>query len=174
MLYWLTNNTDLCMAITSICSMVIAMIALLLSLYSICSQIKFNKKSIIPICDVVLGDYEECLFVKIKNVGLGTMIIDSVNCTNLRTGESENILVNLLPDVDQKWEDFSGALEKKAVSADTEIYMMKICPKNDKIRKILRSYLQNISISVEYRDLYDKKYVYFRELSFFGRLLRHD
>ena len=139
MLYWLTNNADLCTAITSICSMVIAMVALLLSLYSIQSQIKFNKKSIVPICDVVFGDYEECLFVNIKNVGLGTMIIDSVNCTNMRTGESENILVNLLPDVDQKWEDFSGALEKKAVSAGTEICIIKIRPKTDRIKKYLET-----------------------------------
>ena len=174
MINWLINNVDLCMAITSICSMIIAMMALILSLYSSYSQIKFSKKSVIPICNIVVGDYEECLFVKIMNVGLGTMIIDTVKCTDLRTGRIENILVNLLPDVNQKWEDFSGPLEKFAFSAGHEVYMMKICPQNDKIRNQLRKCLRHICINVEYRDLYNKTYVYSQELDFFGRLLKGD
>lgn len=169
MIKWLVDNSDLCMAITSICSIIIAVFALLLSFFSLCSQINFNKKSVKPVCYIEVGDYEDDLYVLITNVGLGIMFINTINCVDHNTGRKDNILINLLPDVDQDWEDFSGLLDKSPLAVGDEIYLMKISPKNDWIRNYLRNSLKNICIYVEYSDLYDKNYTYSCDLSFFGR-----
>ena len=83
----------------SIFSLVTSVVAIIISINTYRSQKEHNKNSVRPILNIVLGDYEDDLYVRVDNNGVGPAIITAISCINTKTEgkKSSTSLVELVP-----------------------------------------------------------------------------
>jgi hypothetical protein len=73
---FLTANHDLVAAITAVAALFVSSVSIILAIFNMTTQRTHNRKSLMPIAHVRLGDYENRLFVQLHNDGIGPMLID--------------------------------------------------------------------------------------------------
>jgi len=116
-----------------------------------------------PLGQIICGDYEDVFEVKLKNCGLGPLRISDIIITNTN-GKISNSLINEMPEPPKGiyWSDFIVDGFNFVVAKDTEINIIKIegDPKNEAFnnyKKELRETLKNLTIRIEYKDIYDRQ-----------------
>ena len=169
-------NTNI---IISICALVVSLAAIILTLVQIKIQREHNFKSIKPIGQINVADYEADVHVAISNAGIGPLIIKSVRVFNTQR-QSTNLL-NILPDDlvnTMIWTDFVVELEGRAVNVGESVYLIRAMFDDDEnltrdlidFRTRLRTCLGQITIELTYTDVYEKNtYNCSRQLSWFAR-----
>ena len=88
---WLTENSDAATAIGTIFSAFTALIALFLSAYGLRAQRRHDVLSARPLPEVTVADYENSLRVKLRNNGVGPMMVKSVKV--IRDGATRDSLI---------------------------------------------------------------------------------
>lgn len=160
-------DNDTLIAITSVFAVVISIISIIFTTVFSILQIKHNKNSVRPISSIQVSDYEDLLSVKISNVGTGPLTITKLRAFN------DNIevpaLIELMPDIEQNWSTFIGSADGWTLPVGGKIILIEIEPKNDRIKDSIRCSLSEITISLEYTDIYKTKFYDERKLDFFGR-----
>jgi hypothetical protein len=63
-------------------SVAVAIIAIFVSIKALRHQREHNKLSVKPLAQVLIGDYENRVYVKLVNTGTGPMIIKSIKIIN--------------------------------------------------------------------------------------------
>ena len=83
----------------SVCSLVISAAAVVISLTTYWSQKEHNKNSVRPILNITFGDYENDLYIRVDNNGVGPAIVAGVTCTCCHFSEpkSADSLIGLMP-----------------------------------------------------------------------------
>ncbi|NBH24211.1 hypothetical protein D3Z60_00025 [Lachnospiraceae bacterium] len=109
MIQFLNNNSDLCIIITSIGTVIISTLAFLVSIYVAISQNRFNKNSVRPICDISCIDYTNHIRIELINNGLGVMIIEKVQFKDI-DDRTKNSITNFLPENMQLKHEFQSEL----------------------------------------------------------------
>lgn len=141
-------------------------------------QREHNYKSVKPIASIDLGDYENDIYVKITNNGIGPMIIKEASMSKGDI-KSEN-LIELLPETikyNVTWDTFSSDIRQHSIKVDGCIYWLRkkfdVTDQNDSnLRRALREELKKITIKVQYTDIYEKNhYEIERDLKWFERAL---
>lgn len=155
--------------IISIAAVAISVISMAFTTVFSILQVKHNKNSVRPIASINVGDYENRLFVQIKNVGTGPMTICSLRCKD--PYQETDALIHLMPEIDQNWETFEYSLDDWTIPVGGSVTLIEIVPQNDAVRTAIRKKLSTVSVSVSYCDIYHTKFSKTRELSFFGRTL---
>lgn len=132
-----------------------------------------------PVGQIICGDYEDLIEVKLKNCGLGPLLIRNI-IIKKTDGSISNSLIDEMPEIlgGLSWADFVIDAINYAIPKDSEINLIKI--KHDpndynfKIYKTsIRKILKEITIEVEYTDMYNRPMANaIRNLSFFGRTLK--
>jgi hypothetical protein len=64
----------------SLCTLVLSLCAVIISILTARSQKTHNKNSVRPLLGIVVGDYEDDLYVRIDNNGVGPAIITNIKC----------------------------------------------------------------------------------------------
>jgi hypothetical protein len=131
-----------------------------------------------PRGQIVCGDYENLIEVKLKNCGLGPLIIKNI-IIRKTDGSTSNSLIHEMPKLlgGLRWTDFVLDAVDYAIPKDSEINLIKIQhDPNDYNFTIykhqIRTVLKEIIIEVVYTDMYDRPMTNaVRNLSFFGRTL---
>lgn len=172
---------------TSIFSLVLSVVAIIISINTYRSQKEHNKNSVRPILNIVLGDYEDDLYVRVENNGVGPAIVSSINCTCscFRELMSANSLVDLIPyeaTVQGKnggananmhsFTDFVEDITGRTIPPGGSITLLQI--ENPKREQLLafRNFLQECSVEIGYTDIYSSNpWECKRSLDFFGRTL---
>lgn len=72
---YLVNNPEVATAIGTFFSIITAMAALTLSFWGLSSQRKHNRLSLCPKANFVFGNFEDSIFVKLNNSGMGPLIV---------------------------------------------------------------------------------------------------
>ncbi|PKQ62585.1 hypothetical protein BZG02_12775 [Labilibaculum filiforme] len=153
-----------------------------LSIRTLRIQRRHNYVSLMPIGQIVLGDYEDEIFVKISNAGVGPLIINSVEVYNSKISRSN--LIDFL-DVDMPrgltWSDFVKELANKAIRVDEDMYLARVesldysedkSTNYDDFKKSTRATLGGLTILVKYSDVYGKNHFEVsRTLNWFNRTL---
>jgi hypothetical protein len=112
---FLVSKPEVANAAAAIGSAVVASIALVLSLISLWISIaalrhqrKHNRLSVRPLAYIMIGDYEDRVFVKLTNNGTGPMIIKSIKVINA-SNPSEQLGRGLRgPQCSSRWRDRHG------------------------------------------------------------------
>ncbi len=181
---FLVEEPNVSNALATISIAGIALFALIVSIVSVWftrRQIallhKHNVLSVRPIPLVELGDYEDCLVVKLVNNGSGPLIINSIEIH--LENEIRESLIEWMPELPSgiDWTAFVGPVCNRSVSAGGKIRLLKLkgdssvkkfCAFRDDCRKALRS----LNVIVNYTDIYETKMAsYQRTLEWFGRNL---
>lgn len=162
-------NSDSLMVITSVCAIIISIISMTFTVIFSILQVKHNKNSVRPISAIKFNDYENNIEVKIGNVGTGPLIIRRLVFRN--SVSESSALISMMPNINQLWDTFTETADGWTIPAGGQLIILKICPKTDEVRKLIRKELSAITAFIEYTDIYNTKFYDERSLAFFGRLL---
>ena len=174
-------------AIFSIGTIVLSVVAIIISIITFRSQKKHNKNSVRPILNIVFGDYENDIYIRVDNYGVGPAIIKGVECTYCtENGKvAKKSVVELIPSwiLTQKnpecfsermcyFTDFVKDITGKTIAPEHGIVLIKQKNPDPDKAMALRNFLKDISIKVFYTDIYDSKpWPCERSCDFFGRTL---
>lgn len=177
------QSTDWVQIAISTSSILTSIIAIIISITTYKSQVRHNRNSVKPILDIVLGDYENDLYVRIDNNGVGPAIIKNISCSN--GNDERNCLLELIPGEARvttahtdaivplfPLTDFVEDIASRTIAPEKNIVLLELLEPNSRQRLALRSVLKEITISINYTDIYGKEiFTTKRELSFFGRTI---
>lgn len=166
-LFNITSN-DLT-AITSVFAVIISVISLVFTYKSNKNQMEHNVNSVRPISFIKLNDYEDMLSVEVCNHGTGPLLIKRLVAKNNSCETSA--LIKLMPKINQNWSDFTEVVDGRSIPVGKSIILVKIYPKSKEIKKLIRKTLSEITIELEYTDIYSNEFKDKRLLDFFGRTL---
>lgn len=169
----------------SIFSLVTSVVAIIISINTYRSQKEHNKNSVRPILNIVLGDYEDDLYVRVDNNGVGPAIITAISCINTKTEgkKSSTSLVELVPysatvkrmnsesiaDL-RTYTDFVEDIAGRTISPDHSIVLLRMENPSKKQRLVLRDFLKDCYVEIHYTDIYNSDpWTSKRSLDFFGR-----
>ncbi len=188
-LEWLSANSDTANAIAAIASAIMAAAAVVLSVVSIWisrsslkSQQEHNKISVRPLAYVVIGDYENHQFVKVRNNGTGPLIIKKIEIVGAQNPAMP--LISAMPELhpDVFWENFVEDCSGRSIPVGGELGLLSLnadCSRSESMyilaRSNVRRALGNLEIHIEYTDIYESVLpVARRNLDFFHRTLVFD
>lgn len=181
-LVWIAQNS---IAIISVATVFISLAAVLISFITWRSQVKYNKNSVMPILNIIVGDYENDIFVKLVNNGVGPAKIDKLTCTH--GGTSSSCLINLFPpegitlEINQTikcvvpvtaWREFVENLDGRTISPGGMIMLLELADAEKKQITAVRALLKDTCVTVKYTNIYgDKMTPESRMLDWFGRTI---
>ncbi|MBN9297790.1 MAG: hypothetical protein J0I41_12290 [Filimonas sp.] len=166
------NTIFTCIALT------FSLLSVIVAYYNCAIQRKHNIKSVKPILHIGQWDYENRLFVTIKNCGTGLAVVNRLYVKHIETQELRNHLYAWLPEklpANMNYEKYWTPFQAFVVQPGEIIDLVKI-PIDDKEpnqvieREKLRSALCKLEVFLEYEDIYENKMpVKNMVLSHFGR-----
>lgn len=182
----LIAKPDVANAVAAISSAVLAAVAVVLSLISLYlshaalrHQREHNRLSVRPLAYVVVGDYENQLFVKLRNNGTGPMIIRSILVLGAK--EPTEPLIHAMPALHSKvsWTNFVEDCSGRSVPPGGELVLIDLSSDSSSSasqfvlsRDLVRSALGNLEVQIEYTDIYGTELpAARRNLKFFHRML---
>jgi transposase InsO family protein len=74
----LSQNDKLVASWTAIAALFVSVISIFIAVVNMSMQRAHNRKSVLPIANISIGDYENAIFVRLRNVGVGPMIVESL------------------------------------------------------------------------------------------------
>lgn len=169
------RDPNLANSVAAVASSFTALLALIVSVYALWLQRHHNKLSVRPIPEVTVADYENSLLVKIRNNGVGPLIIQSVRVS--QGVEVKSSVIEWMPALPQgrPWTHFALALENRSLQQDGSITLLELTEgeaEKDFIecRNLVRQALSKLEVEVMYTDVYRSKLPsYKKSLSWFGR-----
>ena len=139
-------------------------------------QHKHNVLSVKPIPQFSIGDYENELFVKLKNYGIGPLIVEKF-VAEMENGELKSKIIDALPTAlrqQVRWETFTGVVDGYALAPEKEFVLLKASfdVGSTPIHNSLRSELSKLQLKVEVKDIYGNlQPIYEKSLDWFARTL---
>ena len=159
----------------------IAFVSIIIAYKTLDNQKKHNMKSVRPIVDILIGDYEEDIHVKLRNQGVGPAIINEIVCEYFGNIAVESTtwtsLIDLLGEPafpSSKVTEYGTFVENingRTIAPGGEIVLVSLMDGNLDENHAIRSILKDTRIRVNYQDIYDNSFFAERELVFFGRNL---
>lgn len=185
-LQYLVSKPDVANAAAAIGSAIVATIAALISFISIVVSVatlrhqrKHNQLSVLPLAYVMLGDYEDCLYVKVRNNGTGPMIVKAIEIHGADSPFAPLIAGMPEPPKSVNWTNFVEEYEERSIAAGGEMVLLELSSESStsevqfkKFRDKVRLALGKLRIRVTYTDIYgDAMPDANRDLKFFLRLV---
>jgi len=141
-----------------IVTLCVSFLSMTISVISILNQERYNRNNVKPFCSVYEANYDNFIFVGIKNDGLGPLILKEIMFSR-DDRESLTSLFDLLPDSIKHTtyhRIYVGELKQRALSVGEKLPLLSISIDDDSIRQKIRNLLKTITIRLKYVDLYKK------------------
>src|SRR5580704_2616478 len=105
---WMATNKDLITSWTAILAVFASAASFAIAALSMRMQRSHNRKSVLPMGSVTVGDYENQLFVRVWNYGVGPMIIEKLVIEQDGADQQVSGLIDLMPKLPGKclWSTF--------------------------------------------------------------------
>jgi hypothetical protein len=156
-----------------------ALFAARVAWHAVMDQIESDKElardAIRPLAYIMVGDYENQIFVKVVNNGTGPMIIKSIT-----VNDRAQPLIDAMPALPDgiHWTNFVEDTENRSVPAGGELVLIDFSSQSDEesrefadARELVRRALGDLTVCVEYTDIYNKNQpVAARRLNWFHRV----
>ena len=151
-------------------ALIVAVVSVLIAMRQLDIQQNHNKKSLKPIGYIDVGDYEENLYAKISNHGLGPMIIIKAEFKNSQKTLSN--IVDFLPD-GFIYDDFVKEFQNKIITPNNYLYLFNALFEegNFEDKDKFRAILKDITVIFHYKSVYGEDDSCSRKLDWFGRKL---
>lgn len=130
--------------------------------YTFKLQRTHNVKSVKPILHIGQWDYENRIFVTLKNVGYGIALVKKMNIYNTK-GEQKTCIYDWLPKSlpgQMNYKEYWTPYTEFVVQSGETIKLIEIPidilkPKQIKMREKLRKILGQLTVEVLYQDVYE-------------------
>ncbi|MBL1220551.1 hypothetical protein JET18_06855 [Chryseobacterium sp. L7] len=141
-------------------ALIVSIIGVFISIWTIRSSQKHNKLSVKPIAYILPQNYEDKICINIQNKGTGPLIVKNIEFIDLKTKIKTKSLVELMPNLQNyHWSNFSSAKEFVLSPNETKIMLELSGEIDDNIyilnRELIREKLSNIEIYLEYTGIYE-------------------
>ncbi len=151
---WITSNAELIVATSAV---IISVISLFVATRSLSAQEKHNKLSVKPIAHFSKGDYENCIFVKLKNYGMGPLIITQFDVKKEKSNFKR--LIDSFGAVASKitWDNFTDDIEGRVLAPQSEFVLIQATFRGDQTeaRNAIRSSLAKTTLTLQYKCIYN-------------------
>lgn len=160
--------------IIALCALCVSIVSIVFTVIQLKIQRTHNKKTVKPIGRIKMGDYQNNIFVKIENNGVGPLIVRQVLIKN-KTLQTTKSFIDILPaDLTKRitWTNFTGSYESRTIIPGQSLELI-VWTINDSYKKIdsetereakidqdrseLRKALKDVSVSLSYTDIYEKE-----------------
>lgn len=183
-LAYLKGHHEVANAISAMASAVVALIALVISVLSVFftwralkHQLTHNSLSVRPLPYITVGDFEDTIYVKIRNNGTGPLIVQAISVPGASDPSAPLVsnMPRLLPGV--IWTNFAGATVGRSIPVGGEMVLLELSEPNlgdnfQQSRDKVREALGKLSLTLEYTDIYNNKLPpCSRDLKWFHRTL---
>lgn len=180
----LVAKPDVANAIAAIGSAVLAAGACLISLISLYvayrtgkHQAKHDRMSVRPLAYIAVGDFENRVYVKIQNNGIGPLIVERIVVDG--APDPAKPLINAMPELPPgaAWTNFVEDISGRSVPPGGEVFLVDLeegsSVSRDSFalaRNMVRLALGHLTIRAEHTDVYDQHLpVAVRKLNWFHR-----
>ena len=154
-----------CNFIISVCSIIIALAALITTIWQGLITRKHNRLSVKPIGDILANNFEDKIDVILENKGTGPLIIKSFRA--IVNNESKSNLIDWMPNLPNgfNWSNWLKDFEGTALKPLESITLLEFKldfreEKQRKIRDNIRKALCKICIEFEYKDIYNNTFYF--------------
>ena len=169
-------------AVGTIFAIITSIVSIAVSISALKSKSAHDRKSVKPILQVKVGDYEGHLHVRLDNVGTGPAIIASAQFRHPKGIHST--LLKCVPALAPPffWDDFVGSIDGRAIPAQGSLELLSFSGASEKTgaqyphlasinaRDGIRDALKDVTIIVTYVNIYDEVMPScIRKLDWFGR-----
>jgi hypothetical protein len=169
MLDWIAKNASV---IVAFCAAIISLTSLAVAVRALKSQREHNYLSVRPIGHFSRGDYEDCIFVKLKNYGAGPLLIDGFLVQAAQSTHKR--IIDALGSVASEitWDTFTDTIDGRALAPNKEFVLLKASfnPSQNAAKARIRSALSKMTLQLTYKDIYGRAQPEIKEpLSWFAR-----
>lgn len=177
----LAANHDLVTAGTAVAALIVSLISIILTVVTIAMQRTHSRKSMMPIGQITVGDYENQISVRLRNDGAGPMIVEKVTVTRSDGhGAATLALIEFMPKLPKaySWTSFVRDITDRPISPEKDVTLILLegDPADEKFvraRQSVRKALSELNIKVEYKNIYGEKMSpVIRNLDWFARTLK--
>lgn len=162
--------------ITAICALGVSIIVMLLALWSGLEHRKYMRLSVRPIAAVFKSDFENRIAVYLENKGLGPMLVKTLKVKD-KKGITHDRILAFMPELRNgiTWSNFHGSVDGSTLQSGKKVELILL--KGDinntdfqEARDAVRRCLKNLTVKVEYEDIYGLRMKLLEErLDWFGR-----
>lgn len=158
-------------------TLVISIIAVIVSVTTLLIQNFTIRKQYEPILDIVLGDYYEDKYIKLENNGCGPATICESKFRIENTCKSSPKLAyneylqkkGKAPIKDSDWETFIDNIEGRTIGAEKEKTIIYLKSKDKDLNEQFLRVFSKMEIEIQYKDIYNRKKTIKRTCDFFSR-----
>jgi hypothetical protein len=150
--------------ITAICALVVSFVSVFFTVLTLWVQRRHNILSVRPLAQIALGDYEDELFVRLRNQGVGPLLVQSIDIYDRNGKFVGHDLVRQLPLPPERlaWADYTMFFPGMAVPAGSNmvLFQFKGSATNPEFvahRDEIRAALSALRLEIVYRDVYGKR-----------------
>jgi hypothetical protein len=166
-------------AMASAAAAIIALFISALSVYfshrALSDQRKHNELSVRPLAEVTVADYENSLWVKVRNNGSGPMIVKQITVSNGQ--DAKDTILDWMPTLPngRPWTTFSHSLKNRTLLPGAEMTLLELTEVEGDVnfecaRNTVREALARLTVNVEFSDIYNATMKpHIKKLSWFGR-----
>lgn len=156
-------------------ALVVSGISVWISIWAAQSQRKHNELSVRPLAEVTVADYEDSLRVKLRNHGIGPMIVTAITVSDGR--DARPTLLEWMPDLpdSRPWSNFTDEVRDRTLAPGSEMILLELTEYEGEegfheCRDAVRAALAPLTVNVEYTNIYNTIMPPRRKsLSWFGR-----
>lgn len=167
-------------ALAAFFALIVSTISIVISVWAVRSDRQHNTLSVRPLAEVSVVDCEDCLRVKLVNLGTGPMLITALTVSDGSTTFPS--LIDWMPPLlgQRAWNFFVGNIAGRAIAPCSEIILIELIEDDDDddfaaCRDTVRSALARLTIEVEYTDVFNTVIPkHSKSLAWFGRRVVSD
>ena len=160
---FLITNPEVASAFGTIFSAITAAIALITTFWGLAIQRRHNILSVCPKANFVFGNYEDDIYIKLTNVGIGPLIIKKLY---IKKNQEifESIKASLGNEFNNiEFRDYVESVTDRVIPPGDNLMLIRYMPREDnrndqEYKRLLRKHLSQLECVVEFIDLYEKKH----------------
>ena len=152
------NHPEQVNALTALCALFVSFLSIVLTFCALWLQRRHNFKSLTPIAHISANDFENLLEVKIRNYGIGPLLVESFIAS--RGAEEKHNIIDWM--ASGNWTTFTKIVEGRCIPAGGQIILVRLegdvddmafTRRRDKVRRSL----SELTVSLKYKDIYDRR-----------------
>lgn len=156
-------------------ALVLSTISVGISVWAVRSERKHSALTVRPLAEITVADYEDCLRVKLRNHGIGPMLITAVRVCDSQN--SKPSLLEWMPPLpkNRPWTNFAGNTAGRVIAPGGEIVLLELIEHEGehgftRCRNLVRTALAPLTVHIAYTDIYNSSMPeHIKSLSWFGR-----
>lgn len=156
------------MEISTWVSVFIAGLALLVSIFTVGSQIRHNKLTLMPICEIYTYNFTNRMAIDLLNKGMGPLQVTRIYFYS-KSGEKFISIPNLIDsanEIENIHYEFNLIKVNKVISANETISLFELEDSSYDKREQIFDLFTNLYIHIDYKDVYSHSYAFDYSLAF--------